>query len=124
MGCPCSFSHDFAQPQQTRPQIQGKYLVYARLLFNSDTKEIEVNRIFPILKRVLFEGGMVRDLPKHMTTQIYVLDSADDYDHFLTSANFANASEYYKALAPFMLNDYCKSFTEPMQDFLARNNIA
>ena len=123
MGCPCSFSHDFAQPT-TLAQIKGKYLVYARLLFNSDTKEIEVNRTFGTLKRVLFDGGYVKFLSSDMTSQIYVLDTEEQYSHFVDGTNFASASEHYKAIAPFMLNDYSKTFSEPMQDFLARNNIA
>ena len=119
MGCPCSFSHDFAKTS-TLDSIKGKYLVYARLKFNVDTRDIEVNETFGTLKRALFDGGYVKHMPAYCTSQIFVMDTLEDYTKYVNGENFENAGEWYKAISKFMLDDYSQTIGEPMQDFLAR----
>ena len=119
MGCPCSFSHEFVKPS-TLDSIKGKYLVYARLKFNVDTREIEVNETFYSLKRALFDGGYVKHMPSNCTSQIFIMHTEEDYNKFLKAKNFENGSEWYKAISKFMLDDYSQLIGEPWQDFLAR----
>ena len=120
MGCPCSFSHDFAKTS-TLDSIKGKYLVYARLKFNVDTREIEVAETFSVLKWVLFNGGRVNiDMRPSSTSQIFVFDSQDAQSFYLKSENFENAAEWYKSISKFMLDDYSQLVGEPMQVFLDR----
>ena len=111
MGCP-----GFIDREQN---LNGLFVVDTLLAFNQDTNLIEVKEYYPTLKHFVFgDYYFSYKAVKEWSFQTFAFKTIEEALFFSDGRNFADRSEWYKALKPYSFEPM--RFGEPLEVFLDR----